>query len=108
MQIEHPDGLVRKFGWRFYVFAPLMAFLAPLLADSLHSFFVVHGGIRFYNAELGRMAWLGFWIFVALRGIISFFVIWFFVWARFRDFWVWLCLVGLWTLLDFQMEIAIR
>lgn len=85
-----------------------MAFLAPLLADSLHSFYVVHSGIRFYNAELGKIAWPGYWIFVALRGAVGFFVVWFFVLARFRDFWVWCCLVGLWMLMDFQMEYAIH
>src|SRR5262245_27550171 len=56
METERPKRLVQKFGWRFYVFAPVMAFLAPLLADSLHLFFVVHDGIRFYNAGLGRIA----------------------------------------------------
>lgn len=108
MDTERSAGLVRKFGWRFYVVAPLMAFLAPLLADSLHSLIVVHGGVRFYNAELGRIAWPGFWIFVVLRGVASFFVIWLFAWARFRDFWVWCCLVGLWVLLDLKMEYAIK
>jgi hypothetical protein len=104
MQTEHPKGSVRRFGWRFYFFAPMMAVLAPLLADSLHSLYVVHTGIRFYNAELGLIAWPGYWIFVALRGAVSFFVVWFFIWARFRDFWVWCCLAGLWLLLDLKAE----
>jgi hypothetical protein len=107
METERSEGLVRKFGWRFYVFAPLMALLAPLCADCLHSVMVVTGSYRFYNAELGHVTIPFFWIYVALRGVVSFFVIWFFVWARFRDFWIWCCLVGLWTLLDLQMEVTI-
>ena len=109
-----PDkiGLVflrqRQSAWSFFVFSLLMAFLAPLCADCLHSFIVVTGSYRFYNAELGRIVWSGFWIFVALRGLVSFLAIWFFARARFRDFLVWCCLVGLWTLLDLEMEIAIR
>ena len=108
METGSTEGLVRKFGWRFYAFAPLMAFLAPFLADCLHSFVIFQSGIRFYNAELERIAWPEFWIFVGLRGVFSFFMIWFLVWARFRDFWVWCCLVGLWFVVDSQLEIAIK
>jgi hypothetical protein len=115
METQRSEGLVRKFGWRFYVFA-LMAFLAPLLADSLHSFFVVYvhfeiDGIGYYNsqlhnAELGQIALPGWWIFVALRGVMSFLLI--LAFPRFRDFWIWCCLVILWTLLDFPMEITYK
>ena len=82
--------------------------LAPLLADSLHSAWVVSSGIRFYNAELGRVSMPGFWVFTALRGFISFLILWFFARIRFRDIGVWCCLTGLWTLLDLEMEITIR
>jgi hypothetical protein len=105
---KQSDVLAHRLTWRFFVLAAAMAFLAPLLADSLHSFFVVRGGIRFYNAELGRIAWSGFWIFVALRGFITFLVIWFFARIRFSDFIVWCCCLGLWTLLDLCMEVAIH
>jgi hypothetical protein len=108
MQTEHPEGLVRKLNWRFYVFVPLAAFLAPLLADSLHSYFVVRRGIRFYQAELGYIDYLGFWVWVALRGIVDFFVMWFIIWLRIRDIWIWCCLVGLWTWLAFKMEVVIK
>src|ERR1035438_6249947 len=99
MQNKMPEHLIQKLTWRFFVLAAVMAFLAPLLADCLHSFFVVRGSIRFYNAELGRIAYPAFWIFVALRGFITFFVIWFSARIRFSDFVVWCCCVGLWTLL---------
>jgi hypothetical protein len=116
METERPEGLVRKFGLRFYVFA-LMAFLAPLLADSLHSFFVVYVhfeiyGIGFYgsqlhNVELGRIACPGWWSFVVARGVISFVVIRVLAW-RFRDLWIWCCLGGLWTWLDLHTESYIK
>lgn len=108
MQNERSEVLIRKLSWRFFVFVPLAAFLAPLLADTLHSFVVVHRGIRFYQAELDSVANWGYWVYVALRGVVSFFVMWFFIWARFRDFWIWCCLAGLWTWLDFQMEVVYK
>lgn len=112
METERPEGLVRDFRWRFYIFAPLMAFLAPLLADSLHTFFLVYGGhSEFYmllNAELGHIATARYWSYVAARGVITLLVVWFFARIRFREFWVWLCFVGLWTWLDLESEFEIK
>ena len=106
MEAEHPVFSVQRLGWRFLVLASFMAFLAPVLADSLHSFSVWRSGIRFYNAELGSIATPGYWVYVAARGVITFLIVWFFARIRFRDFWPWLCFVGLWTLLDFVSAVA--
>jgi hypothetical protein len=101
---------VRERGWRFYVLVPLMAFLAPLLADSLHSFFVVHiEAVPLFNAELGRIASPRFWILTIIRGGLSFFVILPFAWkTRFWDFGVWVCLVGIWMWIDFEAEYQVH
>jgi|ERR1017187_2900481 hypothetical protein len=95
-------------GWSFFAFAILLSFLAPLLADSLHSFFVVSSGIRFYNAELGRILLWRFWVAVAVRGLMTLPVVWLFARIGFKDIWVWCCLVLFWLLVDFELEIAIR
>jgi hypothetical protein len=105
---DQTGSSTQKLSFLFFVFAVVMAFLAPVFADCLHSVMVVTGSYRLYNAELGRIATPFFWIFAATRGIITFLIVWFFARIRFRDIWVWCCLVGLWTFLDMQMEIAMR
>ena len=104
---EQTDSAVRRLSWSFFVMAAVMALLAPAVADCLHSFFVVRSGIRFYNAELGRIAQPVFWILLGIRVVITFLALWFFGRIGFRDIFVWCVCVVLWTLLDMQMEIAI-
>ena len=106
-ETEHPVR-AQRINWRSLVLAAVMALLAPLLADTLHSCIVVSSGIRFYNAEIGRMGAALFWDYVAPRAAITFLIIWFFARTRFRDIWVWCCAVALWTFLDIQMEVAIK
>jgi hypothetical protein len=109
MNEENLKVPVRKFGWRFYVLVPLMAFLAPLLADSLHSFFVVHSETPLFNAQLGVIGVPRYWIITAIRGMLSFFVVLPFAWKMPSwVFGVWLCLVAFWIWLDFEAEYQVR
>lgn len=110
MNEENQKVPVRKFGWHFYALVPLMAFLAPLLADSLHSFYVVHSErTPLFNAQLGMIDSSRYWIITAIRGMLSFLVILPFAWKKPSwDFWVWLCLVGLWMWLNFEAEYQVR
>jgi hypothetical protein len=103
---EQAVSATQKLSFSFFASAALMAILAPLFADCLHSVMVVTGGYRLYNAELSRVATTLFWILVAARAVITLLVIWFFARLRFRDIWVWSCLVALWTYADIQMEVT--
>lgn len=108
MENKRPVLSVQRLTWRFFALAVVMAFLAPLLADCLHTFFVVRGGIRFYNAELGHIAESRYWAYLALRGFVTFLVIWFFARIRFSHIFVWGCCVAIWTLLDLESEVAFK
>jgi len=86
-----------------------MAILAPLLADSLQSFFVLNGGIRLYQAifSLYLASPEGLCVFVGMRAIITFLILWFFVRIGFRDRTVWICLAVLWLFVDYMLESAV-
>jgi len=109
METEHPVLSVQRLSWRFFVLAAFMALLAPLLADSLQSFFVVNGGIRFYQAifSLYLTSPEGLFVFVSARAIITFLILWFFARIGFRDRTVWICLAVLWLLADYMLEPAV-
>ena len=85
-----------------------MALAAPALADSLHTLAVVCGGIRFYNAELSRISDAAYWIFLGVRGGLTFFLLWPFVKVPLRHRTMWVCCVVLWTWLDFKSEVAFK
>lgn len=85
-----------------------MALTAPLLADSIHTLCVVSAGIRFYNAELGRLVDPFFWIFWGVRSAVTFLLLWPFAKVALRHRTMWICGVILWTYLDFKSEVAFR
>ena len=86
-----------------------MAILAPLLADCLQSLVVVRSGIRFYQAifSLYLASPEGLCVFVGVRAIITFLILWFFVRIGFRDRTVWICLAILWLFADYMLEPAV-
>jgi hypothetical protein len=109
METKHPVISVQRLSWRFYALAAPAAVLAPLLADSLQSLFVVRGGIRFYQAiySLYLVSTAGACLLVGARAIITFFILWLFVRLGFRDRTVWICLVFLWLFTDYLLEPAV-
>ena len=106
METEHPVLSVTRLSWRFFVLTALMSILAPLLADCLQSFSVVRSGIRFYQAifSLYLDSPGALYVFVVVRAIVTFLVLWFFARPGFRGRIVWLCFVVLWTIADFMLE----
>jgi hypothetical protein len=93
----------------------LMSLVSPWAAAIIHSTYVFSTGIRFYNAELWRLAdhhavldvlvWLGWF---GIPSIITFLIL-----LPFRNYrqlqWIlWGCSVLIWLGLFFQMETAIR
>ena len=85
-----------------------MALLAPALADCIHSAFVVSSGIRFYNAPLEHIATWGFWIFLVIRAMVTFFAGWYFARREFKHMLVWCCFVALWLWMDAQMDVVVK
>lgn len=103
---ESKESSGRPLTWSFYVSAAVSAILAPLLADGLHTFFVYQGGIRIYQ---GAFWWylvstMGAGVYVAVRAIITFLVIGFFVRNGFRDRTIWICSAALWLVIDFMLQ----
>ncbi len=82
--------------------------LAPVLADCLHSFFVVSRGIRFYQAELGYISNPGFWYFLGARAAVTFIALLVLVRLRLPDWLPWLCAVVFWIWLDIQGEVVYK
>jgi hypothetical protein len=86
---------------------------APWLAACIHSAIVFHSGIRFYNAELWRLAdartltdilaWVG--IFGA-PGAITFLILLPFRKSKRLQWVFWICSVLFWLEILIQMEIA--
>lgn len=93
-----------------YFLAILMAVASPALADVLHSALVVMRGTRLHNVEIDRIGTEGFWIFLGLRAVITFFVLW----RLFRSpdpFWRWMFWLGtffVWFCLDIKWEYALK
>jgi hypothetical protein len=108
METKHPVLSVQQLSWRFFILAALAATLAPLLADSLQSLFVVRGGIRFYQAiySLYLASTAGACLYVGVRAVITFLMLWFFVRLGFRDRTVWICLAILWFFADYMLQPA--
>ena len=85
-----------------------MALTAPLFADSIHTLCVVSKGIRFYNAELGRLTDPLFWDFWSVRSTVTFLLLCPVAKVPLRHRTMWICCVVLWTYLDFNSEVAIH
>jgi hypothetical protein len=96
--------------WSYFILAAPAAILAPLLADSLQSLFVVRGGIRFYQAwySLYLANPEGLCLFVGVRAVITLAILSFFVRLGFRDRTVWICLALLWFFADYVLEPSVR
>ena len=92
----------------FFMLAVFMSGLAPLLADLIHSAYVVIGGSRMYNAELSYIASSGFWIFLATRAVLTFLLVWVLAKIGFAHMLVWSCSVILWLFVDAEMTVALK
>src|SRR6202142_3948428 len=106
---KQTDVSVHRLTWSFFILAVPSAILAPLLADSLQSLFVVRGGIRFYQAiySLYLASTAGACLFVGVRAVITFFMLWFFVRLGFRDRTVWIYLAVAWLFADYAFIPAV-
>ncbi len=85
-----------------------MALTAPALADCIHTLWVVSGGIRFYNAELGRLPNPLFWIVWGVRSAVTFLLLLPFAKTPLRHRTMWICCAALWTYLDFKSEVVFK
>ena len=94
--------------WSFFILAAPAAILAPMLADSLQSLFVVRSGYRFYQAiyQMYLASTAGACLFVGVRAIITLATLSFFVRLGFRDRTVWICLAVFWLFADYALEPA--
>jgi len=93
---------------RWFLVATLASFLAPALADCIHSGLVVLKGIRLYQAELGDLANPYYWSFLAGRTLITLLAMSLAQALRIRDLWTWLsCVIG-WLWLARQMEAVFK
>ena len=92
--------------WSFFILAAPAAILAPMLADSLQSLFVVRSGFRFYRAiyQMYLDSTAGACLFVGVRAIVTLAALSFFVRIGFRDRTVWICLAALWLFVDYATE----
>ena len=107
---EQTDVSPHRLTWSFFILAAPAAILAPILADSLQSLFVVRSGFRFYQAiySMYLASAAGACLFVGVRAVITLAILSFFVRLGFRDRTVWICLVFLWLFADYLLEPAVR
>ena len=97
---KQTDVSTHRLTWLFFILAVPMAILAPLLADTLQSLSVFPGGISFERVWWYLVSTKGACLFVGVRAIITYLVLWFFVRLGFRDRTVWICLAILWFIAD--------
>jgi hypothetical protein len=111
----HPDhpkqqSIIIKLSQSKWALVVAMSVMAPLFADSIHCFVLVGQGLRpdpplEVLMLLHPVSWiaLAFWIALAVRATITFWVLWAFAPFSFRDrdLIVWLFCVALWAYLDF-------
>jgi hypothetical protein len=103
---EQADVSPHRLTWSFFILAAPAAILAPMLADSLQSLFVVRNGSRFYQAiySMYLASTAGMCLFVGVRAVITLAILSFFVRLGFRDRTVWICLAVFWLFVDYALE----
>jgi hypothetical protein len=105
-QLSHTDTISHKIPGMRWVLLGCMGVLAPVVADGFHSIIVVNRGIRFYQAEFGDLGDVRYWLFLGIRAVVSFLVLWPFAKVPFRHRLAWLCCVVVWTYLAFKGEVV--
>ena len=103
-----------RFRWSLQV---LFALFAPILADCIHSYSVLHRGRRLYNAELYVLfvgggdfegGWIGVVVMTLIQALLTFLVLWIVAKHPVRSLVVWICCVAVWTYLAFIGEVAVK
>ena len=104
----HTDTTSRKVPGTHWVFLGCIAILAPVIADGFHSFVVVSRGIRFYQAEFNYIGDGRYWLFLGIRAVIGFLVLWPFSKVPFLYRFSWICCVVIWTSLAYLGEAVVK
>jgi hypothetical protein len=109
---HQPASQARSRSWLDFVTVGLMSIAAPGIAAFIHSVWVFHTGIRFYNAQIWGLD--GFWSIFTWFGacgapaIPTFLLLLPFRKRVLYRWAVWVACIILWTWLLFKMEFAVR
>jgi hypothetical protein len=107
-QLSHTDTIGHKISGPRWALLSCMAVLAPVVADGFHSLVVLSRGIRFYQAEFSNVGNMRYWLFLCIRAVISFLVLWPFAKVPVRHRLAWFCCVVVWTYLAFKGEVVFK